>query len=428
MLTELLNVFFVFSVIVITAYLVRHYFFTVTVLRYVQKPTPVNIKPTSRYEPTVSILIPAHNEGNVIGALLQKMTEINYPTGKLEILAIDDASTDRTGEIADEYAKNSSSIRVLHRSIETGGCGKPAALNEAMKQVTGDIILIFDADYIPHPDVVRCLVEKFSDPKVGAVQGRPVVLNEPVNLLTRVNSLERIGGYKVDQQARDLLGLIPQFGGTVGGFRRSIVLELGGFDETMLTEDTDLTFMIALAGYQIRYADDAECYEETVASWGAYWRQRQRWSKGHMQVCMKYSFKVLRSKKLTFRQKVDGMLLLNVYFMPLLTLVSLGIGAYLILTGSIVSGALWLVVPASVYSFVGNYAPFFEIGVGAYLDGRKQMQWLASLLIFSFLLNTVICAKALLSLLCDKALGRRSRWAKTEHLGNSNCYIPNQNK
>lgn len=425
MLTEILNVFFLFTVIIITAYLVRHYIFTITVLESIQKPKVSNNKPSNAYEPTVSIIIPAHNEEHVIGALLQKMTELNYPQPKLEILAIDDASTDKTGMIADKYAKRYSQIKVLHRSREIGGCGKPAALNQAIKMATGEILIVFDADYIPHPDVVSRLVEPFVNPDVGAVQGRPIVLNEPENIVTRLISLERIGGYKIDEQARDMLGLIPQFGGTVGGLRKSLVMEVGGFDEAMITEDTDLTFTIALAGYRIRYADYAECYEEAVASWQAYWRQRQRWAKGHMQVCLKYWLKVLRSECLTFRQKLDGMLLLYVYFVPLLTLVSLAIGAYLIVTGSIISSALWLLVPTSVYSFVGNYAPFFEIGVGAYLDGRKQIQWLSPLLIFSFILNTLICGKAFLSLIVDKVLDRKSRWVKTEHLGTANSYIQN---
>ena len=427
MLSEILNGFLLFSIIIITAYLVRHCIFTFTVLKSerLQKPKRP-ISKISGYNPSVSILIPAHNEEHVIGALLGKMSELNYPVEKLEILAIDDASTDKTGAIADNYAKRYSQIRVLHRNREIGGCGKPAALNHAIKQAFGEIIIVFDADYIPHPDVVRRLVEVFADPIVGAVQGRPVVLNEPENIVTRLNAFERIGGYKVDQQARDLLQLIPQFGGTVGGFRKSIIQKLGGFDETILTEDTDLTFSIALAGYRIRYSDHVECYEEAVASWRTYWRQRQRWAKGHMQVCLKYWQRVLRSKHLTFRQKLDGILLLNVYFMPLVTLVSVAIGAYLIITGSIFSIVLWLVLPTSAYSFVGNYAPFFEIGVGAYLDGRRQIQWLAPLLIFSYILNTLICGKAFLSLIVDKVLCRGSVWVKTEHLGNADSYMHNQ--
>ena len=196
-------------------------------------------------------------------------------------------------------------------------------------------MLCFDADYLPHPDIVKRLVKKFIDPTVGAVQGRSVVLNEPQNILTRLIALERIGGYRVDQEARDALGLVPQFGGTVGGFRRCIVDDFGGFDESMLTEDTDLTFQIYLAGYKIRYCGDAECYEEAVDNWKAYWRQRYRWAKGHMQVCFKHEFKVIRSKKMTLKEKIDGLLLLNIYFMPLLTIFSFFAGILLILSGSL---------------------------------------------------------------------------------------------
>lgn len=425
MLSELLAISFLFTVLLITGYLVRHYLFTVTVLSYVRKQKPHTYQSHSTFEPFVSVLIPAHNEEHVIGPLLEKISQTIYPKDKLEVITIVDASTDQTGTIADSYAKKNPQIKVLHRGPDIGGRGKPAALNDALQKTKGEIIICFDADYIPHPDLVRKLVEKFEDPCVGAVQGRPVVINEPENMVTRLNALERIGGYKVDQQARDLLGLIPQFGGTVGGFRRSVIMELGGFDESMITEDTDLTFEIVLAGYKIHYADDAECYEEAVASWPAYWRQRHRWAKGHMQVCLKHAFRVVRSRRLAFRQKLDGLLLLHVYFMPLVTLLSLFVGAYLILTGYTAVDLLWLVVPTSLYSFVGNFAPFFEIGVGAYLDGRSQAQWLMPLLILLFFVNMLICAKAFLGLIYDKALGRRSAWAKTEHWGKTTCYVHN---
>ncbi len=425
MIVEILNVFFVLSVLIISAYLVRHYVFTLTVLKYAKNSHNQNNPSQGKYEPAVSILIPAHNEDQVISVLLQKMTEIAYPKSKLEVIVIDDASRDNTGHIADEYAKKYDFIKVLHRDNKVGGRGKPAALNAALKQAKGDIIICFDADYIPHPDVIKQLLGKFVDPLVGAVQGRPVVLNEPQNLLTRLIALERIGGYCVDQKARDLLGLVPQFGGTVGGFRRSVVNAIGGFDESMLTEDTDLTFQIYLAGYRVRYAGDAECYEEAVSSWGAYWGQRHRWAKGHMQVCFKHAFKVIKSKRMTLKEKVDGLLLLHIYFMPLITLFSMLVGAYLILSGSAIAVTLWFVVPVSIYSFVGNYAPFFEVGIGAYLDGRRQVQWLAPLLIFSFFYSMLICAKAFFDLIVGQVVGGQSVWVKTEHAGKGNSYIDN---
>ena len=135
-------------------------------------------------------------------------------------------------------------LHILHK-------GKAAALNSGLERSTSEIVLCFDADYCPQKNIVEKLVKEFVDPTVGAVQGRPVVLNEAQNVVTRLVTLERIGGYRVDQEARDNLGLIPQFGGTVGGFRRSVLEKLGGFDESMLTEDTDLTFHVYLAGFQV---------------------------------------------------------------------------------------------------------------------------------------------------------------------------------
>jgi len=269
----------------------------------------------------------------------------------------------------------------------------------------GEIVLCFDADYYPQRNIVEKLVREFVDPTVGAVQGRPVVLNEAQNVVTRLVTLERIGGYRVDQEARDNLGLIPQFGGTVGGFRRSVLKKIGGFDESMLTEDTDLSFQVYLAGFQVRYVGDAECYEEAVDNWKAYWRQRHRWARGHMQVCFKHTSHVLRSKKLNAKKKIDGLLLLYVYFMPVLTLVSFFSGVSLILLqSSQLINALWFFAPVSFYSVVGNFAPFFEISIGAYLDGRTRIQWLIPLLFFAYLYNILICTKAFLDLFAAKML------------------------
>jgi cellulose synthase/poly-beta-1,6-N-acetylglucosamine synthase-like glycosyltransferase len=119
---------------------------------------------------------------------------LSYPESKLEVIVIDDASTDNTGKIAEEYAKSSRNIKVLYRDKTIGRKGKAAALNAALKQATGEIVLCFDADYLPNKNIVEKLVEKFSDPKVGAVQGRPVVINEPLNVVTRLVALEGLEG------------------------------------------------------------------------------------------------------------------------------------------------------------------------------------------------------------------------------------------
>lgn len=425
MIIALLQGFFGFCAIIIIAYLVRHYIFTLTVLKKSKNRKTQTAPLNASCNPTVSILIPAHNEEHVIEKILQQMSQLTYPKDKLEVIMIDDASSDKTGQIADEYSKRYNFIKVLHRDKKIGGKGKPAALNAGLKMSKGDIFLIFDADYLPEIEIVEKLVSPFSNPQVGAVQGRPVVLNEPENILTRMIALERISGYRVDQEARNSLGLIPQFGGTVGGFRHSVLDEVGGFDPKMLTEDTDLTISIYGAGYKVSYVGEAECYEEAVNNWRAYWRQRHRWARGHMQVCFKHSFNILKSKKLNLKEKVDGLLLLHIYFVPILTLLSLLLGIPLIVLSPETPQILWFIVPVTLYSFVGNFAPFFEVGIGAYLDGRKRLQWLAPLMIFAFLYNMLICSKAFIDVLIGFLRGSQGDWAKTEHLGKGKSYISN---
>jgi len=285
LLAEVLEAFFLILAGLMIAYLVRHYIFTITVLKNHQKPKRVNTAENITFQPTISVLIPAHNEEKVVGRTIQRMTELTYPKDKLQIIIIEDASTDKTGAIADQYAAMHNHIKVIHRDRKVGGRGKASALNAGLKRAAGEIIVCFDADYYPQPDFLERITKEFVNPKVGVVQGRITVLNEPYNIVTRLVALERIGGYRIDQQARDNLGLITQFGGTAGGIRRSLLESLGGWNESILAEDTDLTLRVYLAGYKVSYLNEAESYEEAVESWQAYWKQRYRWAKGHMQWC-----------------------------------------------------------------------------------------------------------------------------------------------
>ena len=413
----------------ISAYLARHYIFTLTAL-YREGEQTHNKPHDTVYQPNVSILIPARNEEKVVGRILQRMTELTYPKEKLEVIVIDDASTDRTGEIAEEFAKKYEYVEVVRRKPEDGGKGKPAALNHGLNHATGEIVYCFDADYYPQRDILEKLTIYFVDSKVGAVQGRVIVLNEPYTLVTRLVALERIGGYRVDQLARDNLGLIPQFGGTVGGFRRSLIEFLGGWDADMLTEDTDLTFKTYLAGYKVRYVNEAECYEEAVENWRSYWRQRCRWAKGHMQCAFRHLWPLVKSRNLRLREKIDGFLLLNVYFVPILVGLAWILGATLCLVHpSPWITPFWVSIPLFVYSSVGNFAPFFEVGIGAYLDGRRRIYWLIPLLFLTFLFNMLICTKAFIDLCLSKIAGKKHHpWAKTLHNGKGNSYIKNCNR
>ena len=419
----MLDIVFVLLVVIMVAYLFRHYVFTVTALYYPHRKH--HCTQNMKHQPTVSVLIPAHNEERVIGRILQRMTELTYPKDRLQIVVIDDASTDGTGEVIDKFVEKYKSVRVVHRPQEDGGRGKSAALNEGLKYATGEIVYCFDADYYPQRDILEKLTTYFDDLEIGAVQGRVTVLNEPKTLVTRLVALERIGGYRVDQKARDALQLIPQFGGTVGGFRRHLIESLGGWDPNMLAEDTDLTFRAYLAGYKIRYVNEAECYEEAVEDWRSYWHQRCRWAKGHMQCAFKHLWPMIRSKNLRLREKIDGFLLLNVYFVPILVGLAWLLGTIIFFTqSSSWAPPCWVPLSIVVYSATGNFAPFFEVGIGAYLDGRKEVCRLVPLLSLLFLYNMVICTKAFLDLCISKVSGNNHhRWIKTRH--NGGCYLGN---
>lgn len=376
----------------------------------------------------MSVLIPALNEERVIGRILQRMTELTYPKDKLQVIVIDDASSDRTFEITQKFAKNYDFIEVVRRDFVNGRVGKADALNAGLKHAAGEIIFCFDADYYPQLDILEKLTACFDDPKVGAVQGRVTVLNEPFSLITRLVALERIGGYRVNQQARYELGLVPQFGGTVGGFRRNLLESLGGWDTSILAEDTDLTFRTYLAGFKVRYINEAECYEEAVEGWGSYWRQRGRWAKGHMQCAFRHILPFLKCKGMLLREKVDGLLVLTIYFVPLLIILSWILNTTLFFIGSFnQSTFLNMAMLLTLYSTVCGLAPFFEVGIGAYLDRRVKALWLMPLLILLIPFNIAICAKAFLEICGSKINGNTNhKWMKTCHNGNGNCYITNQ--
>ena len=146
-----------------------------------------------------------------------------------------------------------------------------------------------------------------------------------------------------------------------------------------------------------------------------------------MGCAFKHSWSVLKSHKLTWGQKVDGLLLLSIYFMPVLVLLSwLTFIPLMVLTVANESLFLWSLMPLPLYSFTANFAPFFEVGVGMYLDRRTRASWLMPFLVFTFLLNVPICAKALLDLIKDKITGKHDTcWHKTFHSGNGNSYMEN---
>lgn len=261
-----------------------------------------NVKKFSENEgemPTVSILIPAHNEQLVIENTLQAMINLNYPKDKLEVIPINDNSSDETGFIVDEYAKLYPFIKPLHTKPPTGGKGKSGALNQGLKFSTGEVIVVYDADNTPEPEAIYNLVIGLNnDKKAAAVVGKFRVLNANENLLTRFINIETLTFQWLAQAGRWHWFKMTTIPGTNFAIRRSVIEELGGWDEKAISEDTELSFRVYNAGYHIRFFPAAITWEQEPETLKVWWKQRMRWAQGNEYVIFKFlsQFRKLNSK------------------------------------------------------------------------------------------------------------------------------------
>jgi cellulose synthase/poly-beta-1,6-N-acetylglucosamine synthase-like glycosyltransferase len=399
-------------VFVISVYTARHYWFTLNRLFGVQRHPYIDTD-TANW-PQVTILVAAHNEEKVVANILSALMSVNYPSDRMLVVPVNDRSTDRTREIIDSFVEQfPGRIRPFHRTGGKGG--KAAALKDAMELVETEAILIFDAGYIPGSGLIKQLVAPFFDPEVGGVMGRVVPLNVGTNLLTRLLDLERSGGYQVDQQARMNLHLVPQHGGTVAGVRLSALREIGGWNENSLTEDTDLTYRLLLNGWQTVYQNRSECYEEVPENWPVRIRQIMRWAKGHNQALAAYGLYLLFGKhRATFRERIDGTLLLGVYAMAPVTLVGWLLALGVFYEGIVPLHGIIALFAFTAYAAVGNFAAFFEIAAAVRLDYTRRRICLLPFLVLGFAVSIFSVSRAFVSQVLAPITGAQFHWDKTE--------------
>ncbi len=398
-------------VITMALYGIRHFMFTMNRLTGKQRHPYIDIAVANW--PMITVFIAAHNEEKVVAGCIEALLNTDYPADRLKIIPVNDRSIDSTGAIIDGYvARYPSRISPFHR---TGGkAGKSAALKDALQFAEGDIAIIFDADYVPGRGLLKQLIAPFFDPEVGAVMGRVVPVNSGANLLTRMLDLERSAGYQVDQQARMNMNLLPQYGGTVGGVRLSAVEAVGGWHDDTLAEDTDITFRLMFNGWKTVYTNRSECYEEVPEEWSVRIKQVTRWAKGHNQVMARYWWKFASSPYLTLGQRIDGLLLLFVFVIPLIMLAGWGLalGLYFLNAGSLLS-QLVPVFALMIYGTLGNFAAFFEIVVAVLIDGNRRRLRLLPFNMLGFLVSLFAISGAVWSLILDSLLKREMVWDKT---------------
>jgi cellulose synthase/poly-beta-1,6-N-acetylglucosamine synthase-like glycosyltransferase len=274
--------------------------------------------------PRVTVQLPLYNEMYVVERLLESVVAIRYPKDLLEIQVLDD-STDETQGIArravEVYREQGFDIHYLHRADRTGY--KAGALEAGLATAKGELILIFDADFVAPPDILERTVGQFSAPDVGVVQTRWGHLNRDFSLLTQVQSVMLDGHFILEHGGRNRSGRFFNFNGTAGMWRRAAIEDAGGWQHDTLTEDLDLSFRAQMKGWRFVYLEDVVCPAELPVEMSSFKSQQHRWAKGSVQTCKKLLPTVLASP-LPLAIKVESAFHLTANFAyPLMILLSL---------------------------------------------------------------------------------------------------------
>jgi cellulose synthase/poly-beta-1,6-N-acetylglucosamine synthase-like glycosyltransferase len=255
--------------------------------------------------------------------------------------------------------------------------------------------------------------------------GRVVPHNVSRSLLTRLLDLERAGGYQVDQQARMNLRLVPQYGGTVGGVRRSALEAVGGWNADTLAEDTDMTYRLLLAGWEVVYQNRSECYEEVPENWPTRIRQIMRWTQGHNQALGRYWWPLLKGPgHLRPALVIDGLLLLGVFAVAPLLLLGWAIAITLFFMGVVPLHGFLALLGITAYGTLGNFAAFFEVATAARLDGTLGRIRILPFLAFGFLVSLVSVSRATLAQMLLPRPREPRAWDKTERYREGNGQPP----
>ncbi len=231
------------------------------------------------FTPPVSVIVPAFNEVVGIERSVRSLAASDYP--ELEVIVVDDGSTDGTGDLVAGLALPD--VRVLSQQ----NSGKPAALNHGLAEARHDIVVMVDADTVFEPRTLAHLVQSFRSAEVGAVSGNTKVGNRR-RLLGRWQHIEYVMGFNLDRRLYDVLGCMPTVPGAIGAFRREALADAGGVSGATLAEDTDLTLAVGRAGWRVVYEENARAWTEAPATLRGLWRQRYRWCYGTLQSVWKH--------------------------------------------------------------------------------------------------------------------------------------------
>jgi cellulose synthase/poly-beta-1,6-N-acetylglucosamine synthase-like glycosyltransferase len=300
--------------------------------------------------PPVTVQLPVFNEKYTVERLLHAVTQLDYPANRLQIQVLDDSTDDTYNlvkQLVQKYKSRGVNIELIHRVDRTGY--KAGALGNGLSTATGELIAIFDADFVPNSDWLQKTVPCFQDPKLGCIQTRWGHTNQQYNSLTRAEAIGIDGHFVIEQTVRSKNGFFLNFNGTAGLWRRACIEDAGGWQWDTLTEDLDLSYRAQMRGWKFDYLPDVVVPAELPSQVEAFKKQQFRWAKGSFQVVRKILPKVLEQPGLSWKVRLMAILHLTGYFVhPLmisLLLLTLPVGLLI--------PAVFKIFPLSMLACIG---------------------------------------------------------------------------
>ncbi|MDY6778866.1 MAG: glycosyltransferase [Candidatus Nanohaloarchaea archaeon] len=230
--------------------------------------------------PTVSIIVPAYNEEDTLDMTLEALTDLNYPEDLLDIIVVNDGSTDGTRAIAEQYAEQDD-ITLINQENQ----GKGAALNTGLEEATGEFVACVDADSRVDPDAIKNIIATFDEDTAAVASAMKV--HEPENFLQRLQWVEYIVGIFL-RRIMSWIDSITVAPGPLSVYRREVIEDLGGFDEDSIVEDMEIVFRLQQHQWKIGHSRLGEVYTVAPATVKDYYRQRYRWYKGSLNNILRY--------------------------------------------------------------------------------------------------------------------------------------------
>ncbi len=351
----------------------------------------------------VTVQLPVYNEKYVVRRIINCVLMFDYPKDRLEVQVLDD-SDDETSTIIEEMVKEGLEqgfdIKHLKRNTRLGF--KAGALQYGLKSAKGEFVAVFDADFVPPKDFLLKLLPEFQNSKVGAVQARWGHLNSEESFLTKSQAIGLDNHFINEQELKNMAGLFINFNGTCGIWRKSAIIDAGGWSAETLAEDLDLSYRVQLKGWQIKYRGDVIAPGELPEDPDSFRIQQNRWAKGTFQVALKLFKNILKSR-LKPLAKYEALVHLTCHINSI-AMLFLGLLSFPILYFKVEK-----IVPDSYYIF----ASFFTIGAFGYPilyilsqrfcynDYKKRLPYIAGVIAYSMGL-TISNTRALIEGMLNK--------------------------